>query len=191
MNLTLRIHNYIQRYAPSEKKLRKYISMKFHTYDFSELLKEVHFDESLMCELWIQSYISQHRGEKEIHEKLEKKGFPRILIDEKFTQHRADIYSWENHRDEIERRIDTLLGKGKSKLYIYRTICCKYPYFQDEVLGIIEGKGDESGLEKEFEKNMRKYDISNFNEKRKFISCLIRKGFQYKDILPLLEKSKK
>lgn len=188
MNFLLRIHNYIQRYAPSEKKLRKYLSMKNYTNNISTLLYEIHFDESVMCELWINSFIHSHKWEREIREKLLKKQFSPAVIDEKMEEHFLEIHAWENHKNELEIIINNLLNKGKSRKYISQSLAHKFPYFREELDHLISSKWDTPWLEREFGRYMRKYDISNRSEKEKIISNLYRKGFRYSDILSFIKK---
>jgi hypothetical protein len=73
MNLLIRVSNYITRYAPSEKKIREYISKKNHTLDTLAFLEEIGYSEPMMCDMWIRTFLASSRGEYEIREKLKKK----------------------------------------------------------------------------------------------------------------------
>ena len=58
MNIALRISNYISRYAPSEKKLFSYLEKKKFQGNIDILLEEIGFSESLMCDMWIRTFLS-------------------------------------------------------------------------------------------------------------------------------------
>ena len=57
MNLIPLIANYIARYAPSEKRIRQYLTKK-HCHDIDILLSDIHFDELLMGEMWMRTFIA-------------------------------------------------------------------------------------------------------------------------------------
>ncbi len=57
MNLIPIIANYITRYAPSEKRLRQYLAKK-KCYTIDEILEQIHYDETLMAQLWVKSFIA-------------------------------------------------------------------------------------------------------------------------------------
>ena len=188
MNLLLRIHNYINRYAPSENKLRQYLSRKNHTLNITSFLNEIWYDESIMCDLWIASFLATHKWEREIREKLLKKGFWKWLVEKKIIESLSQIQDWDNYKWEINAKIDSLLEKGKSKKMIELLLCEKYLYFRDEIRLLIEWKDDDASLEKEAKRYLEKYDISDFKEKMKFYAALQRKGFSYKKIWYFLDK---
>lgn len=182
MNLLLRLSNYIARYAPSEKKLREYISRKKHTSNLEDLINDLGYDESMMVDMWLHTFLSISKWEREIREKLKKKWFPLKLIETKIEKIRQDLSDWENHKFLIERKIDDLIGRGKSKKMVYALLSPKYPYFRDQLKEALEWKDELNSFSKELEKYLQKYDISNFNEKSKLFAALQRKWFDYKDI---------
>ncbi|MBP9812725.1 RecX family transcriptional regulator, partial [Candidatus Gracilibacteria bacterium] len=106
MNTLQKIQNYINRYAPSEKKIREYLSRKNHTGNISTTLEELGYNESLMCDLWIRTFIVSHKGKQEMKEKLMKKGFHKDLIEEKLESSLEEIEDWKNYEDEIKRKIE-------------------------------------------------------------------------------------
>jgi SOS response regulatory protein OraA/RecX len=188
LNLLLRVSNYITRYAPSERKLREYIEKKKPTFHTTDFLIEIWYDEGMMCDMWIRTFLSSSRGEREIREKLQKKWFPRDMIEAKVRDSQSDIQSWETHAREIESRIDQLLRKWKSRKIIEMTLSWKYPYFRDEIRSLLEWKTDTHWLEREVERYVSKYDISDFSDRQKFFSALQRKWFQYREIQEILAK---
>ena len=70
MNFTLRISNYISRYAPSEKKLFAYLEKKKFQGDITNLLEEIGYSESLMLDMWLRTFLSLSRGQSEIMRRL-------------------------------------------------------------------------------------------------------------------------
>jgi SOS response regulatory protein OraA/RecX len=137
--------------------------------------------------MWISTFLSSSRGEREIREKLRKKWFPRSMIEEKIATSLSDIQNWETHAREIESKIDQLLKKWKSKKIIEITLSWKYPYFRDQIALLLEWKTDSEWLKKEIERYRSKYDISNFSEKQKFFAALQRKWFSYREIRSSLD----
>ncbi len=188
MNIQLRICNYINRYAPSEKKLKEYLSRKNHTHDFQALLEEVGYKESLMCELWIKSYLACSKWEREIREKLLKKWFSKDRIHTTLEAIHEELYDWEIHHRNIELIIEGMLKKWKSKKIIFIKLREKYPYFIEHITHLLEAKVDDFWLKKEVEKYLIKYDISDYKERVKFFSALERKGFNFRMVNQYLKE---
>ncbi len=188
MNTLQKIQNYINRYAPSEKKIKEYLSRKNHTWDISATLKELWYNESLMCDLWIRTFIVSHKWKQEMKEKLMKKWFHKDLIEEKLESSIEEIEDWKNYEDEIKRKIEDSLNRGKSRMVIEWILIRKYPYFKNEIRQCMEWKMDTLWLEKEITKYLSKYDISDFKQKAKFYAALERKWFHYKNIRSFLER---
>lgn len=57
MNVTPRLANYISRYAPSRKKVISYLEKKNYPSPVA-LLDEISYSESLMCDMWMRSFVS-------------------------------------------------------------------------------------------------------------------------------------
>ncbi len=57
MNTILRLANYISRYAPSRKKVISYLEKKNCPSPVA-LLEENGYSESLMCDMWMRSFVS-------------------------------------------------------------------------------------------------------------------------------------
>ncbi len=57
MNITLRLANYISRYAPSRKKVTTYLTRK-NCLNPSQLLSDTGYDESMMADMWMRSFVS-------------------------------------------------------------------------------------------------------------------------------------
>ena len=57
MNITLRLANYISRYAPSRRKLITYLEKK-NCQNSEDLLEQNGYSESLMCDMWMRSYVA-------------------------------------------------------------------------------------------------------------------------------------
>ena len=188
MNLSLRIGNYIARYAPSKRKLEEYMTKKKYSWEREVLYKELGYTESLMCDMWMRTFLARSSGEREIRMKLMKKWFPKELIIEKLESSLDDIRDWSSHSREIESMRDTLLKRGKSIQFIRMTLTNKYPYFRDEISELFEWVSDDTWLECEIEKYRSKYDLSNSKERQKFYAAIQRKGFRYSEIAATLRK---
>jgi SOS response regulatory protein OraA/RecX len=120
-------------------------------------------------------------------EKLMKKWFQKDLIEEKLHSSSEEIEYWENYEDEIKRKIEDSLAKGKSLMVIELLLTRKYPYFKKEIRESMEWKRDTLWLEKEIQRYRSKYDISDFKQKAKFYAALERKWFHYKEIQSFLD----
>ncbi len=141
MNIQLRLSNYISRYAPSRKKVTGYL-LKKKIENSVELLSEIGYDEGLMCDMWLRSFISLGRGQREMQQKLLKKEFPKEMIQEKISLLEDEISDWESHKNQVEHQIRTLLERGKSLRIVQNLIVSRYPYFRDEIVEYIENSTD-------------------------------------------------
>jgi SOS response regulatory protein OraA/RecX len=141
MNIQLRLSNYISRYAPSRKKVTGYL-LKKKIENTVELLSEMGYDEGLMCDMWLRSFISLGKGQREIQQKLLKKEFPKEMIQEKISLLEDEISDWDSYKIQIEHQIHTLLERGKSLRVIQNLLVSRYPYFRDEIVWYIENATD-------------------------------------------------
>lgn len=141
MNIQLRLSNYITRYAPSHKKVSTYL-LKKKIENPNNLLSEMGYDESLMCDMWLRSFLSLGKGKREMYQKLLKKEFPKTMIEEKISLLEDEIADWSSHKNQIEHQIRTLLDRGKSLRIIGNLLVSRYPYFRDEILEYIENLDD-------------------------------------------------
>lgn len=188
MNLTLRVANYMSRYAPSQSKITSYLEKKKYSGNIPDFLREIGYSEDMMLDMWIRSFIATGKGEREIMVKLLKKWFPKEKILEKVEVAQEDIRDWENQGRNIEIQIQNLLTKWKSKMIISVILWGKYPYFRDQIREILDTSSDISWLEKEVQKYRQKYNLSDRAEQKKFYDAIIRKGFKYGEIRDLMEK---
>ncbi len=181
MNILLRVSNYISRYAPSEQRIRTYLTKKW-CRDIDTLLREIGYDESLMCDLWMRTFLTTAKGKREIIQKLTKKEFTRELILAKVESNLQDIMNWDECRHAVTDQIRTLFARSKSRQVVMMTLVGKYPYFRDEIRELIEWMSDADGLSREFDKYLARYDIHDHWQKQKFYAALLRKGFTYDQI---------
>lgn len=170
------------RYAPSEKKLVSYLEKKKYSGNIPDFLMQIGYSEDMMLDMWIRSFLSGGKWEREMKLKLMKKEFPKEKVIEKIEWIQEEIRDWKYHEKMIEKQIQDLLGKGKSKMMIWVILGGKYPYFRDEIKEILHASSDTSGLEKEIEKYRKKYNLSDRSEEKKFYDALMRKWFRWKDI---------
>jgi len=181
MNITLRLANYISRYAPSRRKILTYLDKK-NCQDPEGILKDNGYDESLMCDMWMRSFLALGKWKREIQLKLQKKEFPKELIQEKIELFDADIQDWESNRIAIQNQIQILEQRGKSSRIIHNTIVSRYPYFRDEITEFLSESDDSDNLTKEVQKYKNRYNIADKKIREKMIASLLRKGFSYSDI---------
>lgn len=73
MNIILRVSNYISRYAPSKQKLSAYIIKKHYESRLEEILEEVGYNEDMMIEMWIRTFLNLGKSEREMRQKLQLK----------------------------------------------------------------------------------------------------------------------
>ncbi len=176
------------RYAPSEKKLISYLEKKKYSGNIPDFLREIGYSEDMMLDMWIRSFLSGGKWEREIKLKLIKKEFPTEKVIKKIEWIQEEIRDWKNHEKTIEKQIQDLLGKGKSKMMIWVILGGKYPYFRDEIKEILHNSSDTSGLEKEIERYKKKYNLNDRWEEKKFYDALMRRGWRYTNIRDYLEK---
>lgn len=185
MNFTLRVANYIARYAPSEKKLREYL-MKKKCQNIDLLLEEYGYSEEMMIALWIRTFLSTGTSLMIARRKLFLKGFPKERIEHTLAQHVWEFQDWESISHAVQARIQTLSSRGKSKTHIRMELVHMYPYFRDQIEEILLSETDLSNLREQLEKYQKKYNLQIPAEKKKLYDALQRKGFRYEDIKKLL-----
>ncbi len=190
MNLPLRIANYIARYAPSEKKLREYISKKSHTFPIWDFLRENGYTEELMITMWVRSFLTTGIWLRDIANKLLKKWFPKSKIEQALSENDAEIKDWWKYETLIMQKIENLQRKWKSLQSIQIILIGKYPYFRDEIREILKGSSDTGNLEKEYAKYKHKYNITHPTERQKLILALQRKWYTYSDIKDILSSDR-
>lgn len=181
MNLTLRVANYMSRYAPSRTKIVGYLTKK-KCQDVSTFLMEIGYDESMMIQMWMRTYITLGKGRREIEMKLMKKGFQKEMIREYIEQNIGEIEDWESQKQNILRQIDMLIGRGKSTRMIASLLEQKYPYFREEIRCALVATDDADALEKEMQKYKNRYNTNDPKDREKVIAALMRKGFSYREI---------
>ncbi len=186
MNLTPRLANYISRYAPSERKVIGYLEKK-NCPNPRALLEESGYSESLMCDMWMRSFLALGKGKQEIRMKLMKKEFPKDMILEKLQSFDSEIQDWESNQSSIVRQIETLSTRGKSGRIIIATLLGKYPYFKDQITELLSEGDDKDNLEKEVQKYKNRYNTLDKKIQEKMIASLLRKGFRYSDIREYLK----
>lgn len=187
MNIHLRLANYISRYAPSRAKVTAYL-MKKNVSDIDELLTEMWYDEDMMMEMWMRTFLNTGKSKHEMKIKLLTKLFDREKIEKKIEKFSEEIIDWQNYEETIRRTIDNKIQKWKSKNNIKMELIQKFPYFKDEIIEIIEWTSDNSGLRKEIEKYRKKYNLTDRNEMQKFYQAILRKWFQYRDVKAILDE---
>lgn len=181
MNITLRLANYISRYAPSKRKIITYLEKK-NCQDPESILRDNGYDESLMCDMWMRSFVALGKWKREIQLKLQKKDFPKEMIGEKLEIFDTEIRDWESNRLNIQNQIHTLDQRGKSSRVVHNTIISKYPYFRDEITELLSESDDSDNLTKEVQKYKNRYNIADKKIREKMIASLLRKWFSYSDI---------
>lgn len=189
MDIKNRILEYIARYAPSREKITAYLRKK-KVSDIETLLESIWYDEELMIELWMKTFLALGRWEREISMKLRLKGFRKEDIVRAIESYSTELHNWEEYEWIISLQIDSLSRKGKSKQMIYSLLRGRYPYFRDEIEELLEEMSDEVSLEKEVQKYKNKYNLSDPKDKQKCIAALIRKWYRYEDIRESLKSSK-
>jgi regulatory protein len=140
--------------------------------------------------MWMRSLIAVGKWEREIKIKLQKKEFPKSLIEEYVIQSQEEVRDWESNRHAVEHQIFTLESRGKSKQVISQLLVSRYPYFRDEIAEILNASSDTSALRKEIEKYSTRYNLEDPKEKQKFYAAILRKGFRFDDIKRELIKDK-
>ncbi|MBC7504002.1 RecX family transcriptional regulator [Candidatus Gracilibacteria bacterium] len=181
MNISLRLSNYISRYAPSRKRVTAYLEKK-NCQNPAQLLADNGYDESLMVDMWMRSFVSLGKGKREMSTKLMKKEFPKEIILEKIEAFDTEIHDWESNKTSVINQIQTLEQRGKSRRIISTLLNSRYSYFRDEITELLVEKNDTNNLQKEVQKYRNRYNTVDKKIREKMIASLLRKGFSYTDI---------
>ncbi len=174
MNISLRLANYISRYAPSRKRVTAYLDKK-NCQNLVQLLSDNGYDESMMADMWMRSFVSLGKGKREMSMKMAKKEFPKDMILEKIELFDTEIHDWEMHRSSIVHQIQTLEQRGKSRRIIAMQLTGKYPYFRGEIMELLIEQNDTDNLEKEVQKYKNRYNTDDKKIREKMIASLLRK----------------
>lgn len=188
MNIYAILANYISRYAPSRAKVSTYLQKKGRD-DFEKILSEVGYDENLMMDMWIRTFISTGKSEFEIKQKLLLKWFEKEQILQKIQKFSDEIYDFANFENSIKIFINSKLAKWKSINFIKWELFKKFSYFKDEITEILAEYDDNSSLQKEIEKYSQKYNLEDKKDLQKFYSSLLRKWFAYNDVKNFLKNN--
>ena len=178
MDIQARVVHYISRYAPSRSRILTYLDGK-KISNKDEFLEQIHYDEWLMCDMWMRTFISLGKWRKEIFQKLYKKEFPKTLITEKIALIESELSDWDLFKNQIHYQIQTLLSRGKSTRSILVLLLGKYPYFREQIESYMTSADDIIWLKKEVQKYKIKYNLSIPQEKQKFYAAIMRKWFSY------------
>ncbi len=178
MNLTLRVANYMARYAPSRTKITAYLTKK-KCQDIEAFLSDIGYDERLMISMWMRTFVTVGKGKREIEMKLIQKWFPKEWVREALMEYIGELEDWEWQKERILHQIMTLQGRGKSQRMIASILVGKYPYFRREIEEILESMDDQDSLEKEMQKYRNRYNLHDPHDREKLIAALMRKGFEY------------
>ena len=187
MNLEQKITDYITRYIPSRKKLEWYIARKSYALIPSEVITKIGYDESLMIDIWMRSFISMGKWERMIRQKLLLKAFKKEDIERSIQSHADEIYNWSEYESNIEEKIENLHARGKTKMQIGILLIGAFPYFRSEIEELLSGVEDWGNLQKEWTKLKRKYNVSDRKEQQKALASLLRKGYTYDEIKRLMK----
>ena len=183
-----RVLNYISRYAPSKSKILTYLD-KIWVEEKEYFLLSIWYEESMMGDMWMRTFLSLSKGEREITQKMIKKWFSKEFVREKLEAYEDEFRNWDDHRSNIVNKIDILRTKSKSKRVIAMLLMQAYPYFKEEIISLIEGLQEWDVLQKEVQKYKNRYNLDDFSQRQKFFRALQSKGFQYRDIKNAVETS--
>ncbi len=90
--------------------------------------------------------------------KLMKKEFPKEMILEKLEAFDVEIHDWETNKLSIMNQMQTLEQRGKSRRMIASLLISRYPYFRDEITGVLIETTDRDNLQKEVQKYKNRYN---------------------------------
>lgn len=189
MNIHLRLANYISRYAPSKAKVTEYLQKKW-IQNSDKILAEIGYNEGILLDGWMRTFINSWKGKPEIKRKLLLKKFEKIDIEKVLQKFDEEITDWENVKIFLKNFVENRLGRGKSVMILKQELLQKYPYFKDEILEFLENYSDEIGLEKEIIKYREKYNLADKKDEQKFYQALARKWFNFRDVKQFLEEEK-
>jgi len=186
MNIRLRAANYIMRYAPSQTRLEAYLTRK-KCDNIPTLLAELGYDETMMIQMWMRTFIAGKKGKQEMIRKLRAKAFPRELIEQNIEAFSEEWGDFDEYRTEILSQIDTYRARHKSRREISALLYQKYPYFRDQIGEIIGGISDDTSLDAALQKYAERYDLTDRSDTQKVIAALVRKGFQFSQVRDALK----
>lgn len=188
MDIYSKITNYISRYAPSYVKVSNYLIKKGRD-DYEKILSEVWYNENLMLDMWMRTFISTSKPKSVIQQKLILKWFKKEDILKKIEFFYDEINNFSNYNNAIKKFIENKVKKWKSIISIKNEIFLKFPNFKNEILEILSEYNDDEALKIEIEKWKSKFDINDRIGNQKFYNYLMRKWFEYNKIKNFLNNN--
>lgn len=176
---------YAMRYMPSYRKLEEALIKK--TWGNTVLALSVaskmqeYISEERTVDGLVRMYLDQGKTIAYVAQKLRNKKFDSEVTRKIFEEYEEWFASWQTYSHNIERKINDLILKNKSKQYIRGALLQKYPSFKIEIgeLLDIHCSDETESIRNEYEKLQKKHDINDSKERQKLIQKLCMKGFSY------------
>ncbi|PID83940.1 hypothetical protein CSB09_03425 [Candidatus Gracilibacteria bacterium] len=187
MNIQSKVKNYITRYAPSYKRLLTYLEKKKVNHP-EKFIVQMGYDEAIMLDAWMNTFINQGKSISQITVKLMTKEFTKESIAQGIQKYESTLKDWDQYEKYIVQKIETYLYRKKSQKEIYITLCREYPYFSEQMKDLLDSYDDSKSLRFYMQKYAKKYDMNTFEGKNKYFQALMRRGFSYQRIQEQEEK---
>lgn len=184
---------YAMRYMPSFRKLQEVLMKK--SWDNSVLVNVVstrmqeYISEERTVDGLVRMHLDQGKTIEWVKRKLKEKLFDPEVTAKVLEEYGEWFASWNTYAQNIERKVQEFVSKGKSKQYIRWALLQKYPSFKSEIAELLEAYcADETeSVLKELQKLQKKHDIGDMKERQKLIQKLCLKGFSYDLIRTVLK----
>ncbi len=187
MNIQSKVKNYITRYAPSYKRLLTYLEKKKVNHP-EKFIVQMGYDEAIMLDAWMNTFINQWKSISQITVKLMTKEFTKESIAQGIQKYESTLKDWDQYEKYIVQKIETYLYRKKSQKEIYITLCREYPYFSEQMKDLLDSYDDSKSLRFYMQKYAKKYDMNTFEWKNKYFQALMRRWFSYQRIQEQEEK---
>ena len=185
---------YAMRYMPSFRKLQEVLMKKSWSNSVLTNLVSTRMQEYVSEERTVDGLVRMHLDQGKtiewVKRKLKEKLFDPEVTAKVLEEYAEWFASWKTYAQNIERKLQEFVSKGKSKQYIRWALLQKYPSFKNEIAELLEAYcADETeSVQKELEKLLKKHDIQDTKERQKLIQKLCLKGFSY-DLIRTVLKS--
>lgn len=176
---------YALRYMPSRAKLREALMKKSEDdavlVDGIMIQMDGYIAEDRTIESLVRLWLDRGKTESYIRTKLRERQFDPAIVDRILDEYRTGLSDWYTYAKNVERRIISLLERGKSRKIIELTLAREYPRFRLEIQSLLDilSPDDTASLIREIEKLSHRHDPSDPKSRDKLIRKLMMRGFSY------------
>ena len=189
--------NYISYQMRSEKEIREYLTNKDIPFEILDAtvsrLKELDYiNDDELAKAYLVESKNKGKGPLALKNKYLLKGIDREIYNKYLEEYNSEVeleIAVEKGMTLVLKYSEYPINKQKQKIYEKLVRDGFSQSISNKVLNLLEYKDDsDEKLKKEIRKQLLKIEILNYENKKKLISKLLLKGYEYKKIKEYIEE---